>query len=275
MLAGSDLRLDRDARRLLLALPARPRGRALPEGGEAGADRRGAGDAAAAGGRQPLRRGGHERAEHEDRRLGGAVEHLPAVRLLALPDRRLHGGRPDAEASRSRSRDSSRTWPPARSTARCRASTSSRSRSSASTAAATTCRTSGSIYWSMRVMAFAGVLMFLVAALGAWLYWKQKLEKARWFLWTAIVAIALPVHRRDRRLDPHRDGAPALDRAGPAARPRDANSPNVSTTWLGDQPRLLRHPLRRPRRRRLRADAPLRATRPAGAARRTTTRRRR
>ncbi|MET0200551.1 MAG: cytochrome ubiquinol oxidase subunit I [Gaiellaceae bacterium] len=48
------------------------------------------------------------------------------------------------------------------------------------------------IYWSMRVMAFAGVLMFLVAALGAWLYWKKKLERARWFHWTALVAIALP-----------------------------------------------------------------------------------
>ena len=87
----------------------------------------------------------------------------------------------------------------------------------ASTAPATTCRTCGSIYWSMRVMAFAGVLMFLVAAVGAWLYRKQKLERARWFLWTAIVAIALPVHRRDRRLDPDRDGTPALDRAGAAA----------------------------------------------------------
>ena len=48
------------------------------------------------------------------------------------------------------------------------------------------------IYWSMRVMAFAGVLMFLVAALGAWLYQRQKLERARWFLWTAVVAIAFP-----------------------------------------------------------------------------------
>ena len=48
------------------------------------------------------------------------------------------------------------------------------------------------IYWSMRVMAFTGVLMFLVAAVGAWLYWKQKLERARWFLWTAVVAIAFP-----------------------------------------------------------------------------------
>jgi cytochrome d ubiquinol oxidase subunit I len=44
----------------------------------------------------------------------------------------------------------------------------------------------------MRVMAYTGMLMFLVAAVGAWLYWKQKLERARWFLWSAIVAIALP-----------------------------------------------------------------------------------
>jgi cytochrome d ubiquinol oxidase subunit I len=48
------------------------------------------------------------------------------------------------------------------------------------------------IYWSMRVMAYMGVLMFLVAVVGAWLYWKQKLERARWFLWTAVVAIAFP-----------------------------------------------------------------------------------
>ena len=34
--------------------------------------------------------------------------------------------------------------------------------------------------------------MFLVAAVGAWLYWKQKLERARWFHRTAIVAIAFP-----------------------------------------------------------------------------------
>jgi cytochrome d ubiquinol oxidase subunit I len=48
------------------------------------------------------------------------------------------------------------------------------------------------IYWSMRVMAYTGVLMFLVAVVGAWLYWRQKLERARWFLWTAVVAIAFP-----------------------------------------------------------------------------------
>jgi cytochrome d ubiquinol oxidase subunit I len=48
------------------------------------------------------------------------------------------------------------------------------------------------IYWSMRVMAYVGMLMFLVAAVGAWLYRKQKLERARWFLWAAVFSIALP-----------------------------------------------------------------------------------
>jgi cytochrome d ubiquinol oxidase subunit I len=48
------------------------------------------------------------------------------------------------------------------------------------------------MYWSMRVMAILGVVMFLIAAVGAWLYRKRRLEKARWFLWTAIVAIGFP-----------------------------------------------------------------------------------
>jgi cytochrome d ubiquinol oxidase subunit I len=48
------------------------------------------------------------------------------------------------------------------------------------------------MYWSMRVMAFAGLLMFLIAAIGAWQYRRRTLEKARWFLRTAIIAIALP-----------------------------------------------------------------------------------
>jgi cytochrome d ubiquinol oxidase subunit I len=48
------------------------------------------------------------------------------------------------------------------------------------------------MYWSMRTMAYLGVLLFLVAAVGAWLYRRRTLEKARWYLWTAIVAIAFP-----------------------------------------------------------------------------------
>src|SRR5437764_11879875 len=48
------------------------------------------------------------------------------------------------------------------------------------------------MYWSMRVMAYVGMLMFLVAAIGAWLYRRRTLEKARWFLRSAVVAIAFP-----------------------------------------------------------------------------------
>ena len=48
------------------------------------------------------------------------------------------------------------------------------------------------MYWSMRMMAFLGVLLFLVAAVGAWLYRRRTLEKTRWFLRTAVVAIAFP-----------------------------------------------------------------------------------
>ena len=47
-------------------------------------------------------------------------------------------------------------------------------------------------YWSMRAMAMLGVLMFLVAAVGAWLYRKRRLERARWFLRAAIVTMAAP-----------------------------------------------------------------------------------
>jgi cytochrome d ubiquinol oxidase subunit I len=48
------------------------------------------------------------------------------------------------------------------------------------------------MYWSMRVMAILGVVMALLAIVGAWLYRRQTLDKARWFLRAAVAAIALP-----------------------------------------------------------------------------------
>jgi cytochrome d ubiquinol oxidase subunit I len=48
------------------------------------------------------------------------------------------------------------------------------------------------VYWSMRAMAYAGALMVLVTLLGAWFYRRGTLLTKRWFLWTAVVAIALP-----------------------------------------------------------------------------------
>jgi cytochrome d ubiquinol oxidase subunit I len=47
-------------------------------------------------------------------------------------------------------------------------------------------------YWSMRIMAYLGTLVFLVFALGAFLFWRGKLETARWFLWAGVLTIPLP-----------------------------------------------------------------------------------
>jgi cytochrome bd ubiquinol oxidase subunit I len=47
-------------------------------------------------------------------------------------------------------------------------------------------------YWSMRIMAYAGTLVFLVFAVGAFLYWRARLETARWFLWAGVLTIPLP-----------------------------------------------------------------------------------
>ena len=47
-------------------------------------------------------------------------------------------------------------------------------------------------YWSMRVMAYAGVLVFLLAAYGLWLLRREKLATSRRFLQVAIWAAVLP-----------------------------------------------------------------------------------
>ena len=87
------------------------------------------------------------------------------------------------------------------------------------------------IYWSMRVMAFAGVLMFLVAALGAWLYWKKKLERARWFHWIALAAIAVPYIAASAGWILTEMGRQPWIVQG-LLKTSEANSPSVSTTWL-------------------------------------------
>jgi cytochrome d ubiquinol oxidase subunit I len=88
------------------------------------------------------------------------------------------------------------------------------------------------IYWSMRVMAFAGVLMFLVAAAGGWLYWRKKLERARWFQWTALVAIALPfIAATAGWILTEMGRQPWI--VQDLLKTSEANSPSVSTTWLG------------------------------------------
>jgi cytochrome d ubiquinol oxidase subunit I len=47
-------------------------------------------------------------------------------------------------------------------------------------------------YWSMRVMAYLAGLIFLLGAWGTWLMWRKTLTSARWFLFAATWAVALP-----------------------------------------------------------------------------------
>jgi cytochrome d ubiquinol oxidase subunit I len=47
-------------------------------------------------------------------------------------------------------------------------------------------------YWSMRVMAYLGSLIFLFALWGAWLLYRHRLERARWFLRIAPWVVILP-----------------------------------------------------------------------------------
>jgi cytochrome d ubiquinol oxidase subunit I len=87
------------------------------------------------------------------------------------------------------------------------------------------------IYWSMRVMAYFGVLMFLVAALGGWLYWRKKLEKARWFQRTAIVAVTFPYIAATAGWILTEMGRQPWIVQG-LLKTSQANSPAVSVTWL-------------------------------------------
>jgi cytochrome d ubiquinol oxidase subunit I len=48
------------------------------------------------------------------------------------------------------------------------------------------------VYWSMRVMAYLGTLLLLLAAWGGWLVHRKKLERATWFQRAAIVGLFLP-----------------------------------------------------------------------------------
>jgi cytochrome d ubiquinol oxidase subunit I len=47
-------------------------------------------------------------------------------------------------------------------------------------------------YWSMRVMAYLGSLVLLLALFGGFLLWRRKLERSRLFLFLAIWAVVTP-----------------------------------------------------------------------------------
>jgi cytochrome bd-type quinol oxidase subunit 1 len=95
-------------------------------------------------------------------------------------------------------------------------------------AAATTCRTSGHLLVDAGD-GLHGRADVLVAAVGAWLYWKRKLEGTRWFLRTASSASPSCVAASAGWILTEMGRQPSQGLLKTA----DATSPNVSTTWLG------------------------------------------
>ncbi len=87
------------------------------------------------------------------------------------------------------------------------------------------------VYWSMRIMAYLGTLVFLVAAVGAFLFWRGKLERARWYLWTAVVAIAFPFMAALAGWVLTEVGRQPWIVQG-LLRTNQANSPSVGTAWI-------------------------------------------
>jgi cytochrome d ubiquinol oxidase subunit I len=80
-------------------------------------------------------------------------------------------------------------------------------------------------------MAYSGSLVALVAVLGAFLYWRRRLEKWRWFLWSAVAATALPFIAAIFGWCLTELGRQPWIVQG-LLQTKDANSPSVSTTWI-------------------------------------------
>jgi len=88
------------------------------------------------------------------------------------------------------------------------------------------------IYWSMRVMAGVGTLIALIAIVSAYLLWRRRLERLRWFLWIAVANSFLPFVATSAGWVLTEVGRQPWIVQG-LLRTSDANSPNVTTTWLG------------------------------------------
>ena len=87
------------------------------------------------------------------------------------------------------------------------------------------------IYWSMRVMAYAGSVVALIAVVGAVLLWRKRLERLRWFLWLSVLAMFLPFIACIAGWCLTEIGRQPWVVQG-LLKTSNANSPSVSTTWL-------------------------------------------
>ena len=87
------------------------------------------------------------------------------------------------------------------------------------------------IYWSMRGMAYAGSWVALVSLIGAFLLWKRRLERLKWFHWVGVVTIFMPFIACAFGWCLTEIGRQPWIVQG-LLKTGSANSPNVGTTWL-------------------------------------------
>jgi cytochrome d ubiquinol oxidase subunit I len=86
-------------------------------------------------------------------------------------------------------------------------------------------------YWSMRVMAYTALLIFLLGAWGLWLIHRHKLETSRRFLWLATWAVILPFVMNTAGWMLTENGRQPWIVQG-IMLTADGVSPSVSTTWI-------------------------------------------
>jgi cytochrome d ubiquinol oxidase subunit I len=86
-------------------------------------------------------------------------------------------------------------------------------------------------YWSMRIMAYAGTLVFVVLAACAFFFWRGTLESKRWLLWGGVATIPLPYVAALAGWVLTEVGRQPWIVWG-LLRTVDANSPSVSTTTI-------------------------------------------
>jgi cytochrome d ubiquinol oxidase subunit I len=87
-------------------------------------------------------------------------------------------------------------------------------------------------YWSMRIMAYAGTLVFLVLAASAFFFRRGSLEAKPWLLWAGVLTIPLPYVSALAGWVLSEVGRQPWIVWG-LLKTADANSPSVSTTTIG------------------------------------------
>jgi cytochrome bd ubiquinol oxidase subunit I len=86
-------------------------------------------------------------------------------------------------------------------------------------------------YWSMRGMAYLGVLVLLLGLWGLWLLWRRTLATSRVFLWVAVWASVLPFLMNTAGWLLTESGRQPWIVQG-IMLTKNGISPTVSTTWL-------------------------------------------